>query len=103
MLLGGLCLIFFAGKLESGNVCEYFVIMHYFHSLEIEDHDEILFEKGIKEKEHEIYFLNQVKSAKLLPFFEKVFGWGNETSLNDVDFTNIETVKESIKYCKLNN
>ena len=33
---------FFAGKLESGNVCEYFVMMHYFHSLGIREHDTIL-------------------------------------------------------------
>src|SRR5262249_34040723 len=33
---------FFAGKLESGNVCEYFVMMHYFHSIGIQEHDELL-------------------------------------------------------------
>jgi hypothetical protein len=92
---------FFAGKLESGNVCEYFIMMHYFHSLGIDEHDEVLYDMGIKEKEHEIYFLEQVKNSKLLPFFEKMFGWGTKTSLNDVDFTNIETVKESIKYCRI--
>jgi hypothetical protein len=33
---------FFAGKLESGNVCEYFVMMRYFHLLGITEHDEML-------------------------------------------------------------
>ena len=93
---------FFAGRLESGNVCEYFIMMHYFHSLGIDDHDEILYEMGIKEKEHEVYFLNQIQDSKLLPFFEKLFGWGNETSFNDVDYSNIESVKESTNYCKKN-
>ena len=41
---------FFAGKLESGNVCEYFLMMKYFRSLGITEHDEILYEMGIKEK-----------------------------------------------------
>jgi len=42
---------YFAGSLESGNVCE------YFNSIEISDHDEILYKMGMKEKEHEVYFL----------------------------------------------
>jgi rubrerythrin len=93
---------FFAGRLESGNVCEYFIMMHHFHALGIADHDEILYEMGIKEKEHEVYFLTQIKSSKLLPFFERVFGWGNEISFNDVDYSSIESVKESAKYCRKN-
>jgi rubrerythrin len=98
-ILGWFMPHFFAGRLESGNVCEYFVMMHYFHSLGIKEHDEVLYEMGVKEKEHEVYFLNQIQDSKLLPFFEKVFGWGNETSFNNVDYDNIEMVKDSIKYC----
>jgi hypothetical protein len=41
---------YFAGRLESGNVCEYFRMMHYFHELGIKDHDKILYEMGIKRK-----------------------------------------------------
>ncbi|MEJ6635272.1 MAG: hypothetical protein QNL77_06115 [Akkermansiaceae bacterium] len=44
-----------------------------FHELGITDHDEILYEMGIKEKEHEVYFLEMVKDAKWLPLFEKIF------------------------------
>ena len=91
---------FFAGKLESGNVCEYFVMIHYFHSLGIEEHDEILFEMGIKEKEHEVYFLETIKDARWLPLFEKIFSWGKDTTLNDVDFENIPKVGESDRICK---
>jgi len=91
---------FFAGKLESGNVCEYFVMMHYFHSLGIRDHDEILYEMGMKEKDHEIYFLNQIRTSKLLPIFEKVFSWGKKSSLNDVDIENKYSVAKSQEYCK---
>jgi len=91
---------FFAGKLESGNVCEYFVMMHYFHSLGIREHDEILYEMGMKEKEHEVYFLDQIKNSKLLPIFEKVFSWGKKSSLNDIDIENKYSVEKSEAYCK---
>ncbi len=91
---------FFAGKLESGNVCEYFVMMHYFHSLGIRDHDHVLYEMGMKEKEHEVYFLEQVKKSRLLPMFEKFFRWGKHTSLNDVDLQNKIAVLESEQYCR---
>ena len=91
---------FFAGKLESGNVCEYFVMMKYFHALGIRDHDKILYEMGIKEKEHEVYFLAQIKDSKWLPWFEKVFSWGKHTTANDVDMENKLPVAESSQYCK---
>jgi len=90
---------FFAGKLESGNVCEYFVMMHYFHALGIRDHDAILYEMGMKEKEHEVYFLAQIKGSRLLPFFEKVFSWGSKATLNDVDLEKKYSVEESHRYC----
>jgi hypothetical protein len=91
---------FFAGKLESGNVCEYFVMMRYFNSLGIGDHDEILYEMGMKEKDHEIYFLNQIRTSKLLPIFERIFSWGRKASLNDVDIENKYSLENSHKYCK---
>ena len=91
---------FFAGKLESGNVCEYFVMIRYFHSLGITDHDEILYEMGIKEKEHEVYFLEIIRDAKWLPLFERVFSWGVKNSLNDLDLEEIYPVEESERYCK---
>jgi hypothetical protein len=91
---------FFAGKLESGNVCEYFVMLRYFHSLGITEHDEILYEMGIKEKEHEVHFLESIRTAKWLPLFEKVFSWGANASLNDVDLEKKYPVEESERYCK---
>lgn len=91
---------YFAGRLESGNVCEYFRMMHYFHALGITEHNEILYEMGIKEKEHEMYFLEKLQHRKLLPLFEKVFRWGNQQRLNDVDLEKKYPVEESKKYCK---
>ncbi len=91
---------YFAGRLESGNVCEYFRMMRFFHELNIYEHDEILYEMGIKEKDHEIYFLQQIKGKRLLPFFEKIFSWGNKKSFNDVDLDKKYSVTEAEKYCR---
>lgn len=91
---------YFAGRLESGNVCEYFRMMHYFHELGIDEHDEVLYAMGMKEKEHEDFFLAEVKDSKLLPFFEKIFSWGKTKQLNDVDLQNKLDVLESKRYCK---
>lgn len=91
---------FFAGKLESGNVCEYFRMMQYFNSLGITEHNQILYDMGMKEKEHEVYFLSKIKNEKLLPIFEKLFFWGKHKSLNDVDLDRKYPVEISNTYCK---
>ncbi len=99
-VIGRFMPFFFAGKLESGNVCEYFVMMRHFHSLGIREHDAMLYEMGMKEKEHEVYFLEQIRKDRLMPLFERLFGWGNGASANDVDLTKTLPVEESGGYCK---
>lgn len=91
---------YFAGRLESGNVCEYFRMMKYFHEIGITEHNQILYEMGVKEKEHEIYFLDKIKNKKLLPFFEKLFAWGNNKSFNDVNLDKKYPIDEAVTYCK---
>ncbi len=91
---------FFAGRLESGNVCEYFRMMQYFHELGITEHNQILYEMGIKEKEHEVFFLGKIKNKKMLPVFEKLFSWGSHKSFNDVDLDKKYPVEASALYCK---
>ena len=98
-VIGWFMPFYFAGSLESGNVCEYFRMMHYFHELGITEHDEILYEMGIKEKEHEIYFLSKIENNKMLPFFEKLFSLGRK-SKNDVDLEKKYSVSESEIYCR---
>lgn len=99
-VIGRFMPFFFAGKLESGNVCEYFVMMRHFHSLGIREHDAMLYEMGMKEKEHEVYFLDQIRKDRLLPLFERLFSWGAKKSANDVDLQAKQPVEESDKYCK---
>lgn len=91
---------YFAGRLESGNVCEYFRMMQYFHELDILEHNQTLYEMGMKEKEHEIYFLGKIKNKRMLPFFEKLFAWGSAKSFNDIDLEKKYPVEASVLYCK---
>lgn len=56
---------------------------------------------GIKEKEHEVYFLSKIKNNKLLPCFEKWFKWGNFNSANNVDLDKKYSVEESGVYCNV--
>lgn len=83
-VIGWFMPMYFAGRLESGNVNEYFVMKDYFNQLNINKHDVALVEMGMKEKEHEVFFLSKIKTHKWLPFFEKVFSWGNNKSLNSI-------------------
>ncbi|MEP4078541.1 ferritin-like domain-containing protein [Haloferula sp.] len=91
---------FFAGKLESGNVCEYFVMLKQFRTLGITKHDKVLYEMGVREKEHEIFFLEIVQDEPWLRYFERVFNWGVEESANDVDLEDLLGVDRASDYCK---
>jgi hypothetical protein len=91
---------FFAGKLESGNVCEYFRMKQYFNSLGIHEWDVMLYEMGMKEKEHEVYFLGKIRQSKVLPYFERLFKWGRSKSANDVNLDKKYPVEESDVYCR---
>jgi len=99
-IIGWFMPFYFAGRLESGNVCEYFRMKQYFNELGIKENDKILYEMGIKEKEHEVYFLERIKNNKLLPFFEKVFSWGGKKSFNNVDLEDKYPIDSSDIYCK---
>ena len=99
-VIGRFMPFFFAGKLESGNVCEYFVMMRHFHSLGIREHDAMLYEMGMKEKEHEVYFLEQIRTSRLMPLFQRLFSWGPGKAANDVDLENRQPVEDSAGYCK---
>lgn len=99
-VIGWFMPFYFAGNLESGNVCEYFRMKQFFNALEITEHDNILYEMGMKEKEHEVYFLEKIKDNKLLPFFEKFFNWGDKKSFNNIDLDKKYPVEKSDVYCK---
>jgi len=99
-IIGWFMPYFFAGKLESGNVCEYFRMKQYFNSIGIHNWDVLLYEMGMKEKEHEIYFLEKVRQSKVLPYFEKLFNWGRSKSANNIDLDKKYPVEKSDGYCR---
>jgi rubrerythrin len=98
-IIGWFMPFYFAGNLESGNVCEYIRIKRLFNELNIYEHDEILCEMSIKEKQHEVYFYDKIKDNKLLPFFEKFFKWGNQ-SKNDIQLEDGFDIEHANDYCK---
>ena len=99
-IIGWFMPFYFAGSLESGNVCEYFRMKQFFNNLHITKHDITLYEMGIREKEHEVYFLSKIKNNKLLPFFEKIFNRGNKKSANNIDMEDVKPVEGSDIYCR---
>jgi len=102
-IIGRFMPFYFAGRLESGNVCEYFRMKQFFNSIGITEHDKILYEMGIKEKEHEVYFLERIKNDNLLPLFEKLFSWGDKSSFNNIDLDKKYPVENSDHYCPTDN
>ena len=99
-VIGWFMPFYFAGRLESGNVCEYFRMRQFFNSLGIKEYDQVLYDMGMKEKEHEIYFLEKIKTNKFLPYYEKYFSWGNNESLNNIDIHKKYPQDNSEHYCK---
>jgi len=97
-IIGWFMPFYFAGDLESGNVCEYVRMKRLFNALSITDHDEVLYEMSLKEKEHEVYFYGQIKNNKWMPFFEKLFGWGGK-SKNDIDLVEGFKIEDTNGYC----
>jgi hypothetical protein len=99
-VIGWFMPFFFAGKLESGNVCEYFRMKQYFNQVGCRTYDRLLYEMGMKEKEHEVYFLQKIQGSRWLPLFEKIFSWGRAKSYNNIDLDKKYPVESSDGYCK---
>ena len=98
-VIGWFMPFYFAGDLESGNVCEYIRMKRLFNALDITEHDEVLYEMSLKEKEHEVYFYEKVKDNKWLPFFERLFSWGSK-SKNDIDLEEGFEIADTNMYCE---
>jgi len=98
-IIGRFMPFYFAGRLESGNVCEYFRMKQYFNSIGITKHDQVLYDMGIKEKEHEVYFLEMIVNDPWLPFFEKLFKWGGLGSFNNINLDEKYPLEKSDAYC----
>ncbi len=75
-LIGWFLPMYFAGRLESGNVIEYQVAASHAGALGLKEFEADLLVMAGVEKEHELFFLNVIAGHRLLPMVSSVFGWG---------------------------
>jgi hypothetical protein len=68
--------MYFAGRLESGNVEEYESAAFHARESGLTSFEADLRVMAGVEKEHEIFFLKMVAGHRLLPLMQKVFKWG---------------------------
>ena len=89
-VIGWFMPMYFAGRLESGNVNEYFELVRLLHAHGTQQYDTVLNEMAVVEKEHEMFFLEQVRHHWMLPLFRPFFRWGPGYSFNELPAQPIE-------------
>lgn len=67
--------MYFAGRLESGNIVEYEVAAGFAKELGMEECVEDLLDMARVEAEHEAFFRQTITGHRLLPIMKKVFRW----------------------------
>lgn len=72
--------MYFAGRLESGNVTEYEDAASHAAALGLMDFEADLRVMAGVEREHELFFLRVIKGHRLLPLISNLFGWGQESA-----------------------
>lgn len=75
-VIGWFLPMYFAGRLERGNVIEYQVAASHAGALGLTEFEADLLVMARIEKEHELFFLNVITGHRLLPIVSGVFGWG---------------------------
>jgi len=75
-MIGWFLPMYFAGRLESGNVVEYQVAAYHAAQLGLKEFETDLLEMAGVEKEHELFFSSVIIGHRLLPVVSAVFGWG---------------------------
>ena len=75
-MIGWFLPMYFAGRLESGNVVEYEVAASHAGALGLKEFEADLLEMARVEKEHEVFFSTVIIGHRLLPMTSAVFGWG---------------------------
>ena len=75
-LIGWFLPMYFAGRLENGNVIEYETAASHAASLGFAEFEADLRVMAGVEKEHELFFLSTIVGHRLLPLISSLFGWG---------------------------
>ena len=76
-LIGWFLPMYFAGRLESGNVIEYEIAASHAGALGLSEFETDLLVMARVEKEHELFFLNVITGHRMLPLVSGMFGWGS--------------------------
>ena len=82
--LGRFMPMYFAGRLESGNVNEYLLLLELVRGTALADERGCILEMARVEKEHELHSLGRIADHPLMPVFQAVFGWGPARCRNAV-------------------
>ena len=75
-LTGWFLPMYFAGRVESRNVCEYESAAAHARRLGLTGFETELRMMAMVEKEHEVFFMNTIASHRLLPLMRMIFRWG---------------------------
>src|SRR6266404_5199271 len=75
-LIGWFLPMYFAGRLESGNVIEYETAASHAAALDLPEFEADLLMMAGVEKEHEVFFLSVVTGHRLLSLVSWFFDWG---------------------------
>ena len=83
-VIGWFMPMYFAGRLESGNVNEYIELKQLLHAHGTTMYDTVVDEMAKVEKDHEVFFSEQITGHWMLPLFRPFFRWGPDHSFNDL-------------------
>jgi demethoxyubiquinone hydroxylase (CLK1/Coq7/Cat5 family) len=78
-MVGWFIPMYFAGRLESQNICAYDVAAVHAKSLGLDDFERDLLDMEQVEQTHEEFFLGLVVNHRMFPSMRKLFGWGSLT------------------------
>jgi len=81
-VIGWFMPMYFAGRLESGNVNEYVTLKRLLNDEGHTQWDDVVIEMTEVEKEHEVFFATAVVGHWMLPLFALIFRWGPNRSFN---------------------
>jgi rubrerythrin len=73
--------MYFAGRLEHGNIDEYVQAAFHAERLGLDEFAAALRRMAEVEREHELFFMNMVTGHRLLPLAQVLFKWGPPTHL----------------------
>ncbi len=96
-LIGWFMPMYFAGRLESGNVMEYVEMEILAREHGMDEELECIREMARVEKTHEVFFLEKAQDHWAMGLFEKVFGWGRGRSYNALRYEPFINSRDKIR------